>query len=192
MAAAQLSLGRVEPSIRKCAAADQTMWRQRSLIALLLAACLLQSHAAEQDVLVLVEDARIRSTHSAFFGDLRQQGWKVTIKSAADKTLRLRDWDDWLYGKIAIFASSIPGQSQLLSQLADTHLRMSHAMHAMMIVYSPDRALPCQSCYLVPLSLLHMFRCVCEGWHAAAVADDSSQSDPAARKCALALVGMGM
>ena len=80
----------------------------------LLAACVLQCYAAQQDVLVLVEDASVRSTHSVFLDDLRQQGWKVTVKSAEDKTLRLRDWDDWLYSKIAIFASSIPGQSLLV------------------------------------------------------------------------------
>ena len=84
---------------------------RRGVITLsLLAACALQCYAA-QDVLVLVEDASVRSTHSVFLDDLRQQGWKLTVKSAEDKTLRLRDWDDWLYSKIAIFASTIPGQS---------------------------------------------------------------------------------
>ena len=89
------------------------MWRGALIAATLLVACTARGQAAERDVLVLVEDASVRSTHSIFLDDLRQQGWKVSIRSAEDKTLRLRDWDDWLYSKIAIFASSIPGGAYL-------------------------------------------------------------------------------
>lgn len=37
------------------------------------------------------------------------QGFNLHFKSADDKTLRLRDWDTWLYGNLVIFASGIQG-----------------------------------------------------------------------------------
>ena len=111
------------PSCRMATGQLQHWIMQRGVITLsLLAACALQSYAAHQDVLVLVEDASVRSTHSVFLDDLRQQGWKLTVKSAEDKTLRLRDWDDWLYSKIAIFASTIPGQALLVASNKHVYL----------------------------------------------------------------------
>ena len=64
----------------------------------------------ETEVLVLLEDLSLRGTHSVFFGDLRKQGLNLHFRSAEDKSLKLRDWDDWLYGKLIIFASAVPGE----------------------------------------------------------------------------------
>ena len=65
----------------------------------------------EKEVLVLLEDLSLRASHSIFFGDLRSQGFNLHFRSASDKGLKLRDWDDWLYGKLVVFASALPGAS---------------------------------------------------------------------------------
>ena len=78
-------------------------------LAALLAAVLLHP-VCSQRVLVLVEDLGLASSHSHFFQQLSDKGYQLDIKSAEDKSLRLRDWDSWSYDKLVLFASSIPGR----------------------------------------------------------------------------------
>ena len=83
----------------------------RTAILLLAALC---SCAAASKVLVLYDDPLIRSTHSRFLSGLHSQGHTVTIKSVTDGSLKLRDWDEWLYEKLIIFAPGAAGEGQIL------------------------------------------------------------------------------
>ena len=85
-------------------------WLAAACAALLLCSAASES-LPEKKVLVLLEEPSLRASHSVFFGDLRKQGFNLHIRSAEDKSLRLRDWDDWLYGKLIIFASKLQGAS---------------------------------------------------------------------------------
>ncbi|KAK9840322.1 hypothetical protein WJX74_007586 [Apatococcus lobatus] len=64
--------------------------------------------AQKSDVLVILEDQQLKSTHSIFFGHLRQLGYQLDYRSADDKKLQLRDWDSWLYDKVICFAAAVP------------------------------------------------------------------------------------
>ncbi len=75
-------------------------------LAVLAALC---SYSLAAKVLVLQDDPLIRSTHSRYFRELHSQGHSVTIKSVTDSNLKLRDWDDWLYDKLVIFAPRATG-----------------------------------------------------------------------------------
>ena len=75
-------------------------------LAVLAALC---SYSLAAKVLVLQDDPLIRSTHSRYFRELHSQGHSVTIKSVTDSNLKLRDWDDWVYDKLVIFAPSATG-----------------------------------------------------------------------------------
>ena len=78
------------------------------LIALaVLAAICSCSFAAK--VLVLYDDPLIRSTHSRYFRELHNQGHTITIKSVTDSSLKLKDWDDWIYEKLIMFAPGATG-----------------------------------------------------------------------------------
>lgn len=65
------------------------------------------SHSAK--VLVLLEDAAIKNTHSAYFNTLALSGFDLTFRRVDDRNLRLREWDTWLYDKLVLFAANVPG-----------------------------------------------------------------------------------
>ena len=71
------------------------------------------STVCKQQVLVLVEDLSTASTHSIFLQQLEKAGYLLDVKGAQDKSLRLREWDSWLYSKLVIFASGISGEIPL-------------------------------------------------------------------------------
>ena len=76
---------------------------------LLLVSTAVCTHAFSDSVLVLVDDPFIRHTHSLYFGDLASRGYSLTFRAAGDKKLQLRDWDQWMYDKIIIFAPTAAG-----------------------------------------------------------------------------------
>lgn len=78
-------------------------------ILLLLLTTAFTCQASSQSVLVLLDDPKIRSTHSMYFNDLISRGHEISFKSASDKKLQLKDWDEWLYDKIVIFAPTATG-----------------------------------------------------------------------------------
>ncbi len=84
----------------------------RPVLFLLLAAAL-TCRASEQKVLVLLDDPLIRSTHSLFFSDLSSRGYEISFKSASDRKLQLKDWDEWLYQKVIVFAPSATGKEDV-------------------------------------------------------------------------------
>ena len=75
----------------------------------LLAGSAIAVQTAGKSVLVLVDDPLIRHTHSLYFADLASRGYELTFRAAGDKKLQLRDWDEWLYDKLVIFAPSATG-----------------------------------------------------------------------------------
>lgn len=79
------------------------------LLAGVLLATFTQTQAKQSTVLVILEKQQLKSTHSIFFGHLRQLGYHLDFRSADDKKLQLRDWDDWLYDKVICFAAAVPG-----------------------------------------------------------------------------------
>lgn len=83
---------------------------KRSGLFLLLIAAII-SRAAADKILVVVDDPLIRNTHSQYFSDLIGRGHDVAIRSAGDKKLQLKDWDEWLYDKLVLFAPRADGVS---------------------------------------------------------------------------------
>lgn len=77
--------------------------------ALLLGLYVGASAASEGKVLVLIENIPFSSTYSQYLDSIRQLGYDIEQRSASDPTLHLREWDDWLYSKLIIFASGISG-----------------------------------------------------------------------------------
>ena len=68
---------------------------------------------AQTQVLVLLEDLTIRNLHSEYFQGLIEDGFDLEFKVADSKGLRLREWDDWLYDKLIIFAPNTAGAQHL-------------------------------------------------------------------------------
>lgn len=68
---------------------------------------------AQMQVLVLLEDLTIRNSHSEYFQGLIEDGFDLECKVADSKDLRLREWDDWLYDKLIIFAPNTAGTQHL-------------------------------------------------------------------------------
>lgn len=63
----------------------------------------------DQRVLVLLEDLITKSTHSLFFSGLTSRGAELEYRSIADSSIKVRDYDRWLYDKIVLFASDVKG-----------------------------------------------------------------------------------
>ena len=84
------------------------------LLAFALSITLTHAQAHKSSVLVILENQQIKSTHSIFFGHLRQLGYQLDYRTADDKKLQLRDWDSWLYDKVICFAAAVPGLDLLL------------------------------------------------------------------------------
>jgi oligosaccharyltransferase complex subunit beta len=61
--------------------------------------------AASQKVLVLLEGLDLQESHSEFFGGLSSRGYQLDFKQISDKKLQLKNWDEWLYDKVIIFAT---------------------------------------------------------------------------------------
>lgn len=85
--------------------------RRVLLCALLLLA--LQGTTAAQDeqkkVLVLVGDEGLKESHSQFFGALEKHGFSLDIQHYKEKGLKLKDYDQWLYQHLVLFAPKALG-----------------------------------------------------------------------------------
>jgi oligosaccharyltransferase complex subunit beta len=82
---------------------------------LLLLSALCLSVAAEKKVLVLYGASSIKETHGQFLKGLESKGVKVDLKSVKDSSLKLKDYDTWLYDALVLFAPKASGE-QLLGQ----------------------------------------------------------------------------
>ena len=66
-------------------------------------------------VLALLDDTALKNTHSLFFNSLSSRGYQITYSAANAPGLAIKDWDVYLYDKIIVFASNIPGITVQLS-----------------------------------------------------------------------------
>lgn len=94
---------------------------------LLLLLALVCTCTSAANVLVLYDDPLIRSTHSKYLDGLQSQGHTVTIRSVTDSSIKLKDWDDWRYEKLIIFAPSATG-SGLVPILSGASNLMGHQL----------------------------------------------------------------
>lgn len=78
-------------------------------VLLLLLSTAFTCQASSEKLLVLVDDLKVRSTHSIYFSDLISRGYEISFKSVNDKKLQLKDWDEWLYDKVILFAPTATG-----------------------------------------------------------------------------------
>ena len=60
-------------------------------------------------VIVLLDDTALKSTHSLFFSSLTARGYQLTYSAANAPDLSIKDWDNYLYDKVIVFASSTSG-----------------------------------------------------------------------------------
>ena len=126
------------------------------LIALLFAASLVIAAQAADEysvprTLVLAQTLSIKDSHSRFLRFLEASGREVDVREVSDDTLRLRDWDIWLYNEIIVLAPEADGghprdvlQAQrhllaLVGKIEDTHLAI------MQISAAPSTTQPWQS-----------------------------------------------
>lgn len=77
---------------------------------LLIGACVSATDEVSVPRTLLISNTlNITDTHSQFIKYLKATGREVDIREASDKTLRLRDWDTWLYNELVIFAPQADG-----------------------------------------------------------------------------------
>jgi oligosaccharyltransferase complex subunit beta len=57
-----------------------------------------------KDVLVLLADPSLKSSHSTFLADLRDAGLQLDVKQISDQKLRLQRWGRWLYDGVLVLA----------------------------------------------------------------------------------------
>lgn len=84
------------------------------LVALLAATCL-QCVQCSKRVLAVVESDKLKQSHSSFFEALGKQGFDIDIKQYKDNSLKLRDFDDWLYDHLVIFAPRATSKCALVA-----------------------------------------------------------------------------
>ena len=60
-------------------------------------------------VLVLLEEKALKSSHSLFFDALTSRGYQLSYSAATAPTLKIKDWDTYLYEKVIVFASGVTG-----------------------------------------------------------------------------------
>lgn len=80
-----------------------------ALLLLSLSASVFGAQEYGKRVLVLVENVAFSSTYSQYLDSIKQQGFVIEQRSALDPNLHLREWDNWKYDKLIVFASGING-----------------------------------------------------------------------------------
>jgi oligosaccharyltransferase complex subunit beta len=93
-----------------------------SAIALLvlLGSSLYLSVAAEKKVLVLFGQSSIKESHGQFIKGLESKGVTVDLKSVKDSSLKLKNYDTWLYDALVLFAPKATSECRNKPQ-ADHH-----------------------------------------------------------------------
>jgi hypothetical protein len=82
-------------------------WLSVLVLAVALAA---QQSAAQQKVLALIASQDIKQTHSKFFKGLRNLGYEVDIKQASDSSIKLKEYDTYLYDHLLLFSPKTSGE----------------------------------------------------------------------------------
>lgn len=98
---------------------------------LLVVGSLCLSVSAEKKILVLYGQGSIKETHGQFFKGLEAKGHTVDIKSVKDSSLKLKDYDTWLYDALVLFApkaASEWGECSNQLQISGSQLPVATAM----------------------------------------------------------------
>lgn len=61
---------------------------------------------AGKKVLVVLENQRIKSTHSIYFNYLQERGFTVDFVGAEDRNIKFKKYGEWLYDHLILFAPS--------------------------------------------------------------------------------------
>ena len=69
--------------------------------------CLSGLVAADNRVLVLLENLTVKETHSIFFKSLQESGLELTYKVADDSSLAIKKYGQFLYDHIIVFSPSV-------------------------------------------------------------------------------------
>eukprot|EP00274_Cyanoptyche_gloeocystis_P003891 CAMPEP_0196660734 /NCGR_PEP_ID=MMETSP1086-20130531/41097_1 /TAXON_ID=77921 /ORGANISM="Cyanoptyche gloeocystis , Strain SAG4.97" /LENGTH=443 /DNA_ID=CAMNT_0041995305 /DNA_START=50 /DNA_END=1381 /DNA_ORIENTATION=- len=105
-----------------------------ALLLPLLIVCVFGGKQSQQ-ILVLLDDEVIRSTHSNFFSALAERGHNLTFKLADDENLKIAQYGIFLYDSIVLFAPGVEelgGDVDLASILA-----YIDSGHNMLVAASP-------------------------------------------------------
>lgn len=81
----------------------------KATAAALLLLAIVSATAHKNRVLVLVDNTKIKQTHSIFLKSLEERGYQVTIKRAEDQNLELIKYGEHLYDQLVLFAPSVQG-----------------------------------------------------------------------------------
>jgi len=77
------------------------------LFALALAATEVDDIApAGKKVLVVLENTRVKSTHSTYFNYLQERGFSVDFAGAEDRNIKFKRYGEWIYDHLILFAPS--------------------------------------------------------------------------------------
>ena len=77
------------------------------LLALFSLLCLSGLAAADNRVLVLLENLTVKETHSIYFKSLQESGLELTYKVADDSSLHIKKYGQFLYDHIIVFSPSV-------------------------------------------------------------------------------------
>lgn len=78
-----------------------------ALVSLMLTVSL-QNEVKKTRVLVLLDNLIIKDTHSTFFSDLESNGYELDIKMINSHNYKLKEYGEYLYDQLILFASSEP------------------------------------------------------------------------------------
>jgi hypothetical protein len=96
---------------------------------LLVVGSLCLSVSAEKKILVLYGQSSIKETHGQFFKGLEAKGHTVDIKSVKDSSLKLKDYDTWLYDALVLFAPKAASECSCdQRQISGSQLPVATAM----------------------------------------------------------------
>lgn len=70
----------------------------------LLGSSLCLSASAQKKVLVLFGQSSIKESHGQFIKGLESKGVTVDVKGVKDSSLKLKEYDTWLYDALVLFA----------------------------------------------------------------------------------------
>ena len=88
---------------------SSTAWRCLAACSLLLSVPAIIASSQGSKVLVILENTALKSTHSSYFSALSSRGYQLTYAAANAPDLKIKDWDNYLYEQIIVFASSTSG-----------------------------------------------------------------------------------
>jgi len=62
--------------------------------------------AANEKVLVLLDNLAMQETHSKFLANINPKSFDVTIGTISTKSINLKEWDSWLFDKLVILGGA--------------------------------------------------------------------------------------